>query len=1511
MWVTVEHQGQFRDLRLHHLTGAAISDLATACLLPTVDGLIIDGTHYPSTTPLHGVALRPGCRIVVPGTTEAEPAPHHVVANGNTPVAELLHVAGWDAADRLPLGATDHGMGIRSQHGLTHDHPDNEPDLYLRVTADGARVKAGTNRRVAVNGETPEATTNARDQIITTGTDAFIVTDAAPISRADVAAGSVGSRAIWNRPPRSTPPEPATAVILPERPTPARTRQALSWIMLVAPIPIGIVMAILWSPIFALFILMSPMLMLAQWLEGRSASKRDRRRFGTEFADAMQAVRDSVTDTIAIERDRRRFVQPDIAQLRSWAELANPRLWERRRSDDDFLTLSVGYADVVAPLTPAGPGSESFHEALELLAEPRPLATVPLLAALGSRHQAIGIVGPAPLRRAVARSLVLQAATLHGPADLEMAIICDDDRVNDWDFLKWLPHLRKDGGDHRLATKLDDIVALLPPLPTLEQTVRGETGDDRATLLALIDSTDLITNPASPLRSALANPERTMRGIALADHADQLPSACTIVIAIDDNGVTTARFPIEATPPIPVMPAAVSVRTARPWARSLARFHDPEAASATTGVAEAHSLTQLLGPLDGDTIAQAWSTLPADPTPAGPVGLTDLGPLHIDLATDGPHGLVAGTTGSGKSELLRSMVASMAYRIDPDHLNFVLIDFKGGGAFDVCAGLPHVVSIVTDLDEHLAERALRCLKAELRLREETLRAAGATDLGEYLAAGDHERLPRLVVIIDEFATLAAELPDFLDSLVDIAQRGRSLGVHMILATQRPSGVLDNKVRANTNLRIALRVQDDADSDDVIGTDQAAKLSRQQPGRAYARFGQSEITEFQAALVTGTQTTEGRRSLAAHNFSLAGEPANTQAAAATDPTTAPAGSDTPTTPPTDIERIVSAVAGAFERGGYTAPRQPWPDPLPADIDATELALHPDDVNTDSAVPIGIVDLPDRQEQRTAAWSPAVGSTIAYAIDNDDIIDAISAITLGLARTHTPNDLHIYGLEYGANQLAPLDDLPHCGGIIDGTDIERTLRLIALLTDDIAMRRSIGRSEAPLTMLVVDNYAGLSEQLEQAGEFDAIAAMSQIVRDGPALGVFATLGSRSERGVPLRLANVIEHKMLFRLVDANAYSAFGLRPRDVPKLAPGSWIDSLTQEQGQIARYANGDMTAAVAAITSAWATDPAAVSAARLPEPVQVLGDDYALDALERSLGDLSSDTWTLPIGIDSASLTTATLRLASTEHALVVGGAGSGKSSTLATIATVAREHDPDLTIVGVAHRRSPLRSCTALTHLVGRRTPAHVLEAIVDRSRVLVLIDDADMLPPEFAPVLAKVAAELIDDRHMVAACRADYPKSFDAWLQPLRRNQTGIALQPGPNDGDAFRTMLPLSRPERFAVGRAFVILNGVADMTQIAHISTDSTAGAPELAEVTAADIAPAALTPALSTAADGPTDDDAFAASNGGRIDLGLSAFTTVPDDVIAAQAEGWETPASIDLGLDTFATEGEPADTTET
>ena len=347
-----------------------------------------------------------------------------------------------------------------------------------------------------------------------------------------------------------------------------------------------------------------------------------------------------------------------------------------------------------------------------------------------------------------------------------------------------------------------------------------------------------------------------------------------------------------------------------------------------------------------------------DPTPRAVVGGTAEGPFVIDLVRDGPHVLVGGTTGSGKSEFLRTLVTSLALSSPPDELAFVLVDFKGGAAFGPCTALPHVVGLVTDLDDHLVARALASLRAELRRRERLFAEVGAGDLEGYQRRRrpDSEAIPRLVVVVDELRALVEELPDFVSGLVRLAALGRSLGVHLVLATQRPSGAVSAEIQANVSLRIAFRMRDRSDSLDVLDDDAAAVISPGTPGRALARGGDGVLVSFQAATTSAP-------------------PAGSTAAIRVRP--ASSGEESLDRSPVgdgETTRLVDAVRGAHRLTGGRRPAAPWLAPLPDVVPPDRIAAGS---RTAQGVPVaGLVDEPDLQ--RVSPLTLAGGRRLLAAV-----------------------------------------------------------------------------------------------------------------------------------------------------------------------------------------------------------------------------------------------------------------------------------------------------------------------------------------------------------------------------------------------------------------------------------------------------------------------------------------------------------------------------------------------------
>ena len=531
--------------------------------------------------------------------------------------------------------------------------------------------------------------------------------------------------------------------------------------------------------------------------------------------------------------------------------------------------------------------------------------TVPVVLGPGA---ALALAGPHAV--AVARSLVVQLVVWSGPADVQLVVVAGDPAA--WDWCRWLPHAAGPDGPRVVAADdADRLAAVLgaprrrrrPPRRRRHRPCRRAEPADR---------------PAAPV------PRAARRARRCSPSSDPMDRRRRCVAASSRSGRSASgRWWPDASAdghPVPVHVAGVTDATAtavgsRRWpgsstrrirCRRAGRRSPSRSGGWPSSTGRRRSTTRSPSPPAGAAAGD-------DPAPIAALGATADGVVAIDLARDGPHALVAGTTGSGKSELLRTLVVGLAARCSPDHVTFVLVDYKGGSTFDACADLPHTVGLVTDLDDELAARALASLDAEVRRREHVLRGSGAVDLTDHRARGGAP-LPRLVVVIDEFATLAAELPDFLGALVGVAQRGRSLGIHLVLATQRPAGVVSDDIRANTNLRIALRLQDVADARDVVGHDAPVSFPRGAPGRAMLRLGADEHIVFQAARSSGPAALGRRR-----------PPARRRR------TRDPDGGGE-----SELAVLVRTIRNAAALSDVARPHRPWLPPLPASLSAADVA-----------------------------------------------------------------------------------------------------------------------------------------------------------------------------------------------------------------------------------------------------------------------------------------------------------------------------------------------------------------------------------------------------------------------------------------------------------------------------------------------------------------------------------------------------------------------------------------------
>jgi S-DNA-T family DNA segregation ATPase FtsK/SpoIIIE len=569
---------------------------------------------------------------------------------------------------------------------------------------------------------------------------------------------------------------------------------------------------------------------------------------------------------------------------------------------------------------------------------------------------------------------------------------------------------------------------------------------------------------------------------------------------------------------------------------------------------------------------------------AAVVGQGAEGPVEIDLRVHGPHALVGGTTGAGKSEFLQSWIMSLAANVSPDRLTFLLVDYKGGAAFAECVDLPHTVGLVTDLSPHLVRRALTSLRAELRYREELLVEHGAKDLITMEKRGDAAAPPVLVIVIDEFAALASEVPEFVDGVIDVAQRGRSLGLHLIMATQRPAGVIKENLRANTNLRVALRMADEADSADVIGVKDAAFFDAETPGRGAVKSGAGRISHFQTGYLGGRSVDE----MAASRLEI-----RDLGFVEGDVWDIPDGTSIATRKSVrrsqtvrDIERLRDGVIAAAEIAGLARPRKPWLEMLPTllsldELDAMRSRRGSSALTTlEPGVLIGMRDQPDAQRQEPVLIDlDDAGNIAIYGASGTGKTSALLAFAASISKSAAELPAHIYAIDAAGGGLDPLLALPTVGAIAPLTDNELTRRVLRRLQESVRERgtrfaaarantlraycQATGTNE-PRVVLLIDGFSVFRQSTEMLGSKDApMQLLTEIMQAGRAVGVHVVLTADRAGVLPSSLAASVQQQLVLRLASVNEYFYVDVPADTLEAAPPGRGVFAGQKDEVQLA------------------------------------------------------------------------------------------------------------------------------------------------------------------------------------------------------------------------------------------------------------------------------------------------------------------------------------------------------------
>ena len=1226
----------------------------------------------------------------------------------------------------------------------------------------------------------------------------------------------------FNRPPRPGMLPAATPLKFPKRKQVSKPSK-FSYATVLSPLVFAIAMVSLLGDIrFAFFAFLSPVAALALWIEQKWRFKREKQEEENRFAQEVEKLKEDLEGSYKYERVRLHDQAPDPASVMRRVHLPSTELWQRRFSSYDFLSLHIGYGDYQwIPESEDHSSVEQEKEVKKLLDNSK-LRGAPIIADI-SDAGVIGIVGNREGALALARSLVMQSVAHCGPADLTLGVFFDRGKEDEWSWTSWLPHTRQSGsstGGRWISCDRDQSTAMLK---NLHQSIDGLLSPE---LLLLIDSEVLTEGRDAPARELLGHGRHVnnynqrknihrVSGIVIASSTEQLPASCTVVIDVGEDAAATFTEPEKRRVIEDIIIGGISLEDATITAHQLAQFDDPELIIPGAGLPGLVRLPELTGigtPPTAQKIINTWQKSTGYSTE---IGVGDQGVYTLDLVKDGPHGLVGGTTGSGKSEFLRSLVAGLAAHNDPTRLNFILIDFKGGAAFKACERLPHTIGTISNLDEQLANRALISLEAEMERRQRLFASVGegVDNIIEYHATNPPEPMPRLLLVIDEFAMLAKDFPDVLTSLVSIGAVGRTLGVHMILATQRPAGVVNNDILANTNLRVALRVQSKEDSSNVIEVPDAASIERSQMGRAYIKLGQTDITPIQTALVTGFSGVVERDPIEMRSTSVFGIPSAPRALPKPKKTDA-----------NDLDNLIDAIVEANHEQHYAPPRKVWPEalgdnlplngfdkplygidePAPADSDTPIVGTV-----QGSTVFFGLADIPEDQVQVPAGWNIQVSNMLLVGTPGSGTSTGLASMAFTLCLNTPPDQLDMLILDMGAGTLAPLKDLPHVSAYVgpgEGSK-ERQTRFLRHLMNEMDRRRSNPRGNRDLIILV-DGYGTLRDEFMDYTGTDYLGAFHRVYADGPALGMHIIMATSRLKGIPSAVDDVTQQRWLFHLSDTYDYSNYKIKGPDIPASVPGRCVDSVSIRQIQVA-HPQMSLEDAVQQVVQRWGTVDKPDVIGQLPSLVRLsqLG-------VEPSIG---GENWIIPVGIAEHNLKPVALELYEGEHALIGGSPRSGKSTLLQAIAdSVMKQRDRGETNAQVwvmCTRRSPLahrdfdRKATTAQDIASLAAELEIIE-----EPVLLLIDDAERIEDAEEGIANIIKAESPYIRIIAAGKPGDLRTMYSHWTKAVRKSRTGVLLQPHIDyDGDMFSLNLPRRSPVTLTTGRGYVAVGGALALAQ----------------------------------------------------------------------------------------------------
>lgn len=874
-------------------------------------------------------------------------------------------------------------------------------------------------------------------------------------------------------------------------------------------------------------------------------------------------LKDKVKELTRLEREQKEGMHyhfPTILELTDLVESYNHRIYEKTPLHFDFLYYRLGLGKIPTSYDlkygqqeRSGKKDALEEEGYALYSRHKKIPDMPIPANLS--HGPVGYIGPRNLVLEQLQLLVMQLATFHSYHDVQFITILPEEEKEQWSWMRWLPHaklqeLNVRGFVYNQRTR-DQVLNSLNQILKLRRSQKEEASHKESTLfhphyVVLVTDEKLIldhiimeffTEDPTELGCSLIFVEDVMSSLSEnIQTVINIKDRNTGQLVMEEGVLKETDFRLDHFP---------TDYDKERIARTLAPLNHLQ--NLKSSIPDSVTFMEMYGAetFEDLQVSSRWKKNAPYKSLAVPIGLRgqdDLVQLNLHEKAHGPHGLIAGTTGSGKSETIQSYILSLAVNFHPHDVAFLLIDYKGGGMANLFKNLPHLLGTITNLDGAQSMRALASINAEIHRRERLFGEFEVNHINQYQKKFKNgeatEPLPHLFIISDEFAELKVNQPDFIKKLVSIARVGRSLGVHLILATQKPSGVVDDQIWSNSRFKIALKVADRSDSNEMLHTPDAAEIT--QTGRAYLQVGNNEVYELFQSAWSGAdyQPEKDDMGIEDHTIYLINELG--QYEILNEDLSGLEDADEIKEVPTELDAIVHNIHLLCEEQEIPPVPQPWLPPLKERIALEELEEVQPAIawaqEKSLSILLGMADIPQAQKQEAVSINLAKdGHVLLYGSPGTGKTTFLQSAGMDLARKFSPKDLTMYLMDFGTNGLAPLSKLPQVADtmLLDQTEkISKFVRIMEkelnrrkkLLADygvgTLELYRQASGQEEPAIVILLDSYEAFKEEAYEAELFKLLVRIS---REGLSIGVHLLMTAGRQSNLRAQLYSNFKHQL----------------------------------------------------------------------------------------------------------------------------------------------------------------------------------------------------------------------------------------------------------------------------------------------------------------------------------------------------------------------------------------------------